>query len=247
MQQNNFDQDQINNINQIVNENLSRHSTDYNNDKENVSAVIKYVLSQPIEFIKMYVNNFVQDCLNAYITGDNKMSCIKGQYERIYTTFRDVITIFCTAEIETRNISSSNKACKPEYLELFDTFYNMDLNDILKMWFEEMGDEGEKHPEITKEQREEHFRNFIKSKLGENNYNILLPKINKYINENTVMIQNVSYGGRKSRKGIKMQSKRKKNRCVKGKTAKKRRSKRKTVRRRWSKHGYLSRKQNIYM
>lgn len=209
MTQNNIAQTKIAQINELITD-LTPFS-EFNNNRQNVAAVIQYVLSQPRDFVDMYINNFIQDCLNAYTRGPQLTSCLKGKYERIFTVFRDIIATFCMDEI-AGDSSAKNAACKPEYIEIFNCFYNIpSINELFQEWYTASSNSPKFDEEVnTKEKRMAHFRDFIKTKIGENKYNMILKKTDKYIDENASIFETMMLGGRKKQNKRRKTNKRQK-------------------------------------
>ena len=55
----------------------------YDTNRQNVIDVIKFVVTQPEEFITAYIQTLITDCMRAYSTGRTQ-SCVKGMYERVF-------------------------------------------------------------------------------------------------------------------------------------------------------------------
>ena len=89
-----------------------------------VQDVITFVLLQPVPFKQMYITNFTDDCLNAYNSG-NRVSCVKGQYERVFMNLEGVLGFTCN-EDET--------GCPPVYKELLACF-KPDYTKLFGDWF----------------------------------------------------------------------------------------------------------------
>ena len=51
----------------------------YDTNRQNVIDVIKFVVTQPEEFITAYIQTLITDCMRAYSTGRTQ-SCVKGMY-----------------------------------------------------------------------------------------------------------------------------------------------------------------------
>jgi len=179
-------------------------------NKKNITACIQYVLTQPPVFIDNYIQIYIKDCILAYNSGNNTMSCIKGIYERIYYAFRDTIAVVC----------SSPDTCKPEYDELLNCFNVLpSFNDIFKEWSLQYNSEREDHFNQTKydtfiglptEDKKEFFKSsfqdFVRNINTNTNYKLtpaqiemLLndEKFNRDINKAASTIEHVILGGKR--------------------------------------------------
>ena len=95
---------------------------------------IQYILMQPQEVIDIYIDTFIMDCLRAYSTGRGE-SCIKGQYERIFMSYRDTMSTVCLDQIQG---TGAAPLCKPEYIKIFDKdliypFLYHELDELFKL------------------------------------------------------------------------------------------------------------------
>jgi hypothetical protein len=169
----------------------------YSNYREklgNITACIQYVLMQSQDFIDTYINTFITDCLKAYTTGRGE-SCIKGMYERIYFAFRDTVSTICLDQIQGTGEAPS---CKPEYIQIFDCFYeNIPtemLNEYLKEWFQERSDVAEN---MTERQRINNFVGFVREKINNSaKFTKAEASIRRYAEQNL----NVLFGGRRKKR-----------------------------------------------
>jgi hypothetical protein len=175
---------------------------------------------QPPDFIDAYINTFVVDCFKAYTTGSPE-SCVKGMYERIYLSFRDTVSTLCLDQIQ--GISAASPLCKPDYIEIYDCFYDTIpqdlLNDYLKDWYTERGDE--ELGKLSPEARIEDFVGFVRTRV---NNPVRFAKaeasIRRYANKEV----NILFGGRRQKRSNtrKRQSKRVRKIVKRRKTVKKR-------------------------
>jgi hypothetical protein len=159
----------------------------------NITACIQYVLMQPQDFIDIYIDTFITDCLKAYSSGDTT-SCVKGMYERIYFAFRDTVSTICLDQIQGTGTAS---LCKPEYIEIFDCFYeNIPtelLNEYSKNWFQERSEAAES---MSPENRIKDFVSFVREKINNpSKFSKGEASIRRYAATNI----NVLFGGRQRR------------------------------------------------
>jgi hypothetical protein len=189
-----------------------RQYSNYEINKDKIIDCIQYVLMQPQEFINIYIKTFITDCLKAYTRG-NTQSCIKGMYERVFFSFRDTVSTLCLDQIQG---TGAAPLCKPEYIEIFNCFYEdlstESLNDYAQRWFREKGEAVEN---FSPEARIEDFIDFIRRELNNNARFMQTERsVIRYAAENI----NVLFGGkrktikRKQRKTIKMKNKHHKSR-----------------------------------
>jgi hypothetical protein len=150
---------------------------------------------QSPDFIDAYINTFVVDCFKAYDRGSQE-SCVKGMYERVYLAFRDTVSTLCLDQIQGVKTSS---LCKPDYIEIFDCFYETVpqelLNDFSKEWYAERGDE--ELAKLSEEARIEDFIGFVKGRMNdEARFAKAEASIRRYANKEI----NVLFGGRRRNK-----------------------------------------------
>ncbi len=182
----------------------------------NITACIQYVLMQPQEFIDIYIDTFITDCLKAYARG-NAQSCVKGMYERVYFAFRDTVSTICLDQIQG---TGAAQLCKPEYIEIFDCFYeNIPtelLNEYSKNWYEERSEAAES---MSPENRIEDFVSFVREKINNpSKFSKGEASIRRYADQNI----NVLFGGRQRRSNGKSRKRSSRQRRIK--TVKKRKS-----------------------
>jgi hypothetical protein len=182
----------------------------YNENIDNITDCIQYVLMQSPDFIDAYINTFVVDCFKAYDRGSQE-SCVKGMYERVYLAFRDTVSTLCLDQIQGVKTSS---LCKPDYIEIFDCFYETVpqelLNDFSKEWYAERGDE--ELAKLSEEARIEDFIGFVKGRMNdEARFSKAEASIRRYANKEI----NILFGGKRRRKTIKKQSYRKNKKTIK--------------------------------
>ena len=208
--------------------------SNYNQNIDNITNCIQYVLMQSPDFIDPYINTFVVDCFKAYNRG-NEESCVLGMYERIYLAFRDTASTLCLDQIQ--GVSAASSLCKPEYIEIYDCFYETLpqelLNDFSSEWYKERGgfDALEK---LTPEARIEDFVEFVRRRMNDAvRFYKAEASIRKYANK----FINTAFGGRRSsrnkrsvRKTIKKRSNSKKRKTNKRRNSKKMNKRRKTRR-----------------
>jgi hypothetical protein len=187
--------------------NTLKQYSNYQEKLDNIIACIQYVLMQPQDFIDIYIDTFITDCLKAYTTG-NAQSCVKGMYERVYFAFRDTVSTICLDQIQG---TGNAPLCKPEYIKIFDCFYeNIPtelLNEYSQQWFQERSESAES---MSPENRIEDFVSFVREKINNpSKFSKGEASIRRYADQNI----NVLFGGRRRRR--KTVKKRKSNQAKK--------------------------------
>ena len=201
--------------------------SNYNQNIDNITNCIQYVLMQSPDFIDPYINTFVVDCFKAYTTGSQE-SCVKGMYERVYLAFRDTASTLCLDQIQ--GVSAASSLCKPEYIEIYDCFYETLpqelLNDFSSEWYKERGgfDVLEK---LTPEARIEDFVAFVRRRMNDDVrfYKAEL-SIRRYANK----FINTAFGGKRRSKKRRNSKKRKTN---KRRNSKRRKTRKTNINRRY--------------
>jgi hypothetical protein len=188
--------------------NTLKQYSNYQEKLDNIIACIQYVLMQSQDFIDIYIDTFITDCLKAYTTG-NAQSCVKGMYERVYFAFRDTVSTICLDQIQG---TGTAPLCKPEYIKIFDCFYeNIPtemLNDYSQQWFQERSEAAES---MSPENRIEDFVNFVRRKVNNvARFKQAERSVRRYADQNI----NVLFGGRQ-RRSKQLTKKRKSNQAKK--------------------------------
>ena len=193
--------------------------SNYNSNIDNITNCIQYVLMQPPEFIDAYINTFVVDCFKAYNSSTREESCVKGMYERIYLAFRDTVSTLCLDQIQ--GISAAASLCKPEYIEIYDCFYETIpqelLNDFSKEWYTERGDE--ELSKLSEEARIEDFVSFVRGRMNDaTRFAKAEASIRRYANKEI----NILFGGKRLSSRNKRSVRTNKKRSVRKKSRSKR-------------------------
>ena len=98
-------------------------------NEDAIQDTIQFVLLQSPNFIRAYIDAFTTDCVNAYKNG-RRTSCIKGQYERVFTNVKETIQIRC--------LDANNKlkeSCNQVYTELYSCFLPNNVESIMVDWW----------------------------------------------------------------------------------------------------------------
>ncbi len=190
----------------------------YDTNRENVIDVIKFVVTQPEEFITAYIQTLITDCMRAYSTG-RATSCVKGMYERVFFSIRDTVATVCLDQMQG---TGPAPLCKPVYIELFECFYETwpkegpgGLNEMTQEWY---GD-GERVTALSPENRQEDFVNFVRGKIEDPaRFRQAEASIRKYARED---LQNMGlFGGKRRNKRSVKRSVKKRNKRTNKRTSK---------------------------
>jgi len=184
----------------------------YETNRQNVIDVIKFVVTQPEEFITAYIQTLITDCMRAYSTG-RATSCVKGMYERVFFSVRDTVATVCLDQMQG---TGPAPLCKPVYIELFECFYEVwpkegpgGLNEMLGEWY---GD-GEAVTALSPENRIESFVNFVRDKINDP---ARFRQAEKSIRDYARSDLNAMFGGRRRKKrSVKKRSNKRNKRSVK--------------------------------
>jgi hypothetical protein len=104
-------------------------------DKEKLTAIvltIQFVLStENQEFINLYSDSYIQDCMNAYNKG-NPVSCTKGMIERFILSIKNPLVAFCSKKNNNNNLP----ACLPGMEDLYK-FFHFDEKELMDKLYSE--------------------------------------------------------------------------------------------------------------
>jgi hypothetical protein len=190
---------------------------------ETIFYVLEYVGKQNNEFIDLYVNSFLYDCLNAYNgEGTEAMSCVGGIIERLVLS------------LEPASIVGKGKKIE-EYQKLVAIIHSNPslINDYVLEWFKFHSREDQRFPETaTKESKLEDLKQFLLSKFP-NTSTETKELIDKKVEETgdafDLEADDFEYsGGRKTRK-LKIKQKSIKQKSIKQKSIKQKSIKQKSI------------------
>ena len=116
---------QKNGLKRIMTERLN--SVDYTHFSElqlnSIFYTIQYVLQQPAEFQKIYVNTFITDCVHAY-EGEDGMTCVAGAIERFVMSLVTACQTSLSSDAENEDyqtivaiIIANPSKLVPEYIQ----------------------------------------------------------------------------------------------------------------------------------
>jgi hypothetical protein len=122
-----------------------------------------YVLKQSPEFIELYINSLLQDCLHAY-AGAHGMSCVPGIIERFIMLIGDTLYIQCI----------ERSKCSADQLQLLDIFnFKIDINELcnqyIEEWIAEWNEKIEAWKALGQEGRKENFIESLRDKYKAKN------------------------------------------------------------------------------
>jgi surface protein len=188
-------------LERIMNERLSRLKyTQFSvTFRESIFYALNYVLVQPDTFKQMYLEIFLEDCINAYEKEHGSMTCAAGALERIVYS----LVPACTTEednqdyITIMNIITANpNVLIPIYIQDWYKLHKKDTKDAFPI--------GTTEDEIKKNLKEYLFERFP------NEIELINQKISEYADNIGYDEDSFMYGGKK-RKTKKMNKKKTKN------------------------------------
>jgi uncharacterized protein YjbI with pentapeptide repeats len=177
-----------------------------------IGKSIDFAFSQDDEFKKQYIITFLDESCRAYSGPRDNLSCPKGIVERFILSVGSAAQILCTAECNNET-----------YQKLDELFYpKFDIDTVSSEWWNNLS-ESKEVTDMSKEERKEHFKKYLRDKAKElNNYNDdIEQKITNYANEIDYSFENLTLGGRKTRKTRKIKKTMKNKKTVKSKKNKK--------------------------
>ena len=186
-----------------------------------IGKSIDFAFSQDDDFKKQYIITFLDESCRAYSGPRDNTSCPKGIVERFILSVGAAAQILCIAECNNET-----------YQKLDELFYpKFDIVETAKDWWNTMA-ETEEIKNMSKEERKEHFKKYLRDKAKElNNYNDdIEQKITNYANEIDYSFENLVLGGRKTRKTRKTKRNMKIRKTVKSKRNKKSRNSIRSIR-----------------
>jgi surface protein len=144
-------------LNQILTTiNNARELSEDPDTKLLLGKTVDFLVTQPNEFVRFYLEALKYDCLNAYPTGTNRSSCVKGMIERFYLTMGDTAYALCPDPDTCNN---------PKYNELVSLFNKrFDKNELTQEWNETFLEDPIKREDLLKldkEERKDHYRQFM--------------------------------------------------------------------------------------
>ena len=212
------------------------------NLKHLILKSINFAFSQDDDFKREYIMVFLDESCRAY-TGpnpENNLSCLNGIIERFITAVGGAVQVLCVSGCENETYQKLDKLFNPKF----------NIAETANEWWNTIA-ETDEIKILTKEQRKEDFKNYLRNKARElDNYNAEIEqKIVNYANEIDYSFENLALGGgkklkktrktrntRKSKKSKQVKKSRKHKSSPKSKNSKKSRKLRKSKNRKSKKH-----------
>ena len=203
------------------------------NLKSLILDTIDFAFSRDDDFIREYILVFLDESCRAY-TGPNpvnNLSCVNGIIERFITAVGGAVQVLCVSGCENETYQKLDKLFNPKF----------NIAETANEWWNTIA-ETDEIKILTKEQRKEDFKNYLRNKARElDNYNAEIEqKIVNYANEIDYSFENLALGGgkklkktrktrntRKSKKSKQVKKSRKHKSSPKSKNSKKSRKLRK--------------------
>ena len=194
-------------MNQILNTiNIARELSEKRDTKLLLGKTVDFLVTQSNEFVHFYLEALKYDCLNAYSTGTNRSSCVKGMIERFYLTMGDTAYALCP---------EPDTCANPTYNELVSLFNKrVDKNELTQEWNQTFLEDPIKREELlklNKEERKDHYRQFMIQKYTEAgqipneqaSQMVLRDIIEPEVIALDYVFDGLQFGGKKSRKSRK--------------------------------------------
>ena len=168
-----------------------------------LGKTVDFLVTQSNEFIHFYLEALKYDCLNAYSTGTNRSSCVKGMIERFYLTMGDTAYALCP---------DPDTCTNPKYNELVSLFNKrVDKNELTQEWNRTFLEDPVKRDELLKldkPKRQDHYRQFMIQKYidagqisnEQAKQMVLRDIIEPEIIALDYVFEGLQFGGKKSRK-----------------------------------------------
>ena len=188
-----------------------------------LGKTVDFLVTQSNEFVLFYLEALKYDCLNAYSSG-SPISCVKGMIERFYLTMGDTAYALCP---------DPDTCTNPKYNELVSLFNKrVDKNELTQEWNKTFLEDPIKREELlnlTKEQRKDHYRQFMIKKYRDAGQ-IPTEKAKQIVLRDIIepevialdyVFDELQFGGiRRNRKSIRKRNKSRKNKSRKNKSKK---------------------------
>ena len=222
--------EQIEGLRRIMTERLNNINYTYFSklQLDSIFYTLQYVITQPVEFQKIYVDTFIKDCVHAY-EGPDGMTCVMGALERIVMSLiHPCQTLLTTGENEDYEKIIAIIIANPSKL----------IPEYILDWYKlhKTGTDGAFPPGTTVEEKKENLKKYLLGFFPNEN-----ELIDSKISENADNIgyddDDFMYGGRKKKNKTKKNNKtNKKNNTQKNKKTKKNNKKTKKINKKTNKN-----------
>jgi uncharacterized protein YjbI with pentapeptide repeats len=180
------------------------------NYKDLIVKSIDYAFSQDEHFKEEYIKAFLDESCRTY-PGPNPLSCVQGIIERFTLSIGSAVEVLCVSGCENQTYQALNKLFNPKF----------DIDKTSTEWWETMAVTDEVKNNMSKQQRKEHYKNYLREKARElNNYNDYMEQeITRYADNIDYSFEHLALGGtrrktrnsKKSRKTRRIKSRKSKN------------------------------------
>ena len=167
--------------------------------KDLIGKTVSFVTKQDNNFKEQYILAFLNDTCNAYATGSDRTSCVKGIIERIVLSVGSAVQILCMDHCENETYQKLNALMNPRFK----------VADAANSWFETAETNGEIQA-MDKAGRKNNFIEYLKSEAIRLDYQggvipeNIMADINAYAETMDYAFAELQLGGaRKSRKSKK--------------------------------------------
>jgi hypothetical protein len=120
--------------------------------KNLIGKTVSFVSKQDTNFKEQYILAFLNDTCNAYATGNDRTSCVKGIIERIVLSVGSTVEILCMEQCENETYQKLNALMNPKFK----------VEDVAIAWFES-AQSNEEILKLDKVGRKNNFIEYLKS------------------------------------------------------------------------------------
>jgi len=199
--------EKINEFNAAFNKISGRIGENY---KDLIVKSIDYAFSQGEHFKEEYIKTFLDEACRTY-PGPNPLSCVQGIIERFTLGIGSVVQGLCVSGCENQTYQALNKLFNPKF----------DIDKTSTEWWETMALTDEVKNNMSKQQRKEHYKNYLREKARElNDYNNYMEQeITRYADNIDYSFEHLALGG--TRRKTRNPKKSRKTRRIKSRKSKK--------------------------
>ena len=196
--------------------------------KDLIGKTVSFVTKQDNNFKEQYILAFLNDTCNAYATGTDRTSCVKGIIERIVLSVGSAVQVLCTGDDDDNH-------CENVTYQKLNALMNpkFKVEDAANSWFE-TAETNQEIREMVKAGRKNNFIEYLKSEairldhkdgvIPEN----IMADIMRYAETMDYAFEDLQLGGaRKSRKSKKSRKSRKSRKSKKSRKSRKSRKSKK--------------------
>jgi Leucine-rich repeat (LRR) protein len=203
----------LNKLSLIMSERLS--GLNYNNQspviKNAVRYSLKYINSQPEEVQEYYIDNLLDDCIEAYAESNRQISCAAGILERIVTTMVPALAPF-----------KENNRDYQTIIDLIEITPAKHIPELIKQWYQahRTGSANAFPADMSEEDKRKNLKHFLLSKYPQER-ELIETLITQYADSIGYEEDSFTYGGRRRFRKSKKSNKKSKKANKKSKKTRK--------------------------